>query len=63
MMTAENLESTTKNESGKEHPQFHYQKAIGKNILAYFLLVLFTVNVLCITESILCMYMYTALFY
>lgn len=41
MMTAENLESTTKNESGKEHPQFHYQKAIGKNILAYFLLVFF----------------------
>ena len=38
-MTVENLESTTKNESGKEHPQFHYQKATTKNILAYFLLV------------------------
>ena len=49
-MTAENLESTTKNEPGKEHSQFHYQKAIGKNILAYFLLVFFfTINVLCIT--------------
>lgn len=51
-----------KNESGKETHNFNNKKAIGKNVLAYFSS-FFTVNVLCIIDIILCMYMYTALFY